>query len=122
LQPGRGETPGPNHKQDISREWASAQLLSGVSPFFLDIRPVEAFARAHIEGARSFPGGTIRDRLDALPDAGERVVVYDDEGGEDAAALAAWLRAQGWGLARRLAGGFRDWEAFGEPVEAGTGG
>jgi rhodanese-related sulfurtransferase len=120
LQPGRGETPGPNHKQDISREWVSAQLLSGVSPFFLDIRPAEAFARAHIEGARSFPGESVRTQLTALPATGERVVVYDDEASEEAAAMAAWLREQGWGLARRLAGGFREWEAHAEPVEAGA--
>ncbi|MFH1464006.1 MAG: rhodanese-like domain-containing protein [Pseudomonadota bacterium] len=120
LQPGRGETPGPNHKQDISREWASAQLLSGVPPYFIDIRPAEAWARGRIEGAHSFPGDAVRAQLEVLPATTERVVVYDDDGSEAAAALAAWLREQGWALARRLVGGFQGWEAHGEPTEAGA--
>ena len=36
---GSGDTPGPNHKEDIGRTWCSAQIVGGVPPFFLDIRP-----------------------------------------------------------------------------------
>ena len=121
LQPGRGETPGPNHKQDISQEWASAQLHSGVPPFFIDLRPGADHAAGHIPGATSLPGWAARDTPDVLPDKGERVAVYDADGHQQSAEVAAWLREQGWQGARRLQGGFAAWQAGGDLVEQATG-
>jgi rhodanese-related sulfurtransferase len=121
LQPGRGETPGPNHKQDISQEWASAQLHSGVPPVFVDLRSPEAHAAGHIPGALSMPGWSVREQLDALPPRDERLAIYDADGEQDSAAVAAWLREQGWEGARRLQGGFAAWQAGGDIIEQGTG-
>jgi len=118
LQPGRGETPGPNHKQDISREWTAAQAAAGVAPFMLDLRPAGEHAVSRLPGATSAPGWSIREALDALPAQAERVVVYDRDGLQESEAVAAWLREQGWTFARRLVGGFQDWESHGEPLEA----
>ncbi len=117
LQPGRGETPGPNHKEDISQEWASAQLHSGVPPFFIDTRPADEFARGHIPGAISAPGTSIQDRSADLPDQDERITVYDADGEQQSAEVAVWLREHGWPGARRLQGGFEIWSAGGDTVE-----
>jgi rhodanese-related sulfurtransferase len=117
LQRGRGETPGPNHKLDISQEWASAQLHSGVPPSFVDLREAPHFAAGHIPGAMSAPGWTLRERLDSLPDRDERLAIYDQDGEGESAAVAAWLREQGWKGARRLQDGFEGWIAAGDSVE-----
>ncbi len=117
LQPGRGETPGPNHKQDISQEWAAAQLFSGVSPLFIDLRSSAAFRQSHVPGAVSAPASTLREMLEALPDKSERIAVYDADGAQGSEREAAWLRDQGWTWARRLVGGFEEWTARGEAVE-----
>lgn len=117
LQPGRGETPGPNHKQDISQEWASAQLHSGVPPCFLDLRPSHEYTNARIPGSLSMPAWAVRERTDELPEKDERIAVYDADGAQQSAAVAAWLRDQGWQGARRLQGGFQAWSAGGDAVE-----
>jgi rhodanese-related sulfurtransferase len=117
LQPGRGETPGPNHKQDISQEWASAQLHSGVPPFFIDLRSQAEHAAGHIPGAVSIPSQVVRSAPEGLPDKGERLAVYDADGHQDSAEVAEWLRQQGWEGARRLQGGFDAWQAGGDVVE-----
>jgi rhodanese-related sulfurtransferase len=117
LQRGRGETPGPNHKLDISQEWASAQLHSGVPPFFIDLRSTEEHARGHIPGALSAPGWSIRERTGELPDQAERLAVYDEDGDGESAMVAGWLREQGWSGARRLQAGFVGWVASGDAIQ-----
>ena len=36
---GSGDTPGPNHKEKVGRTVVAAEILSGFSPFLIDIRP-----------------------------------------------------------------------------------
>ncbi len=117
LQPGRGETPGPNDKRDISQEWASAQLHSGVPPVFVDIRPEAHWAAGHIPGAISAPSDELEELLARLPAKTERVAVYCADGERGSVERAAWLREQGWALTRRLVGGFEAWRAGGEDIE-----
>jgi hypothetical protein len=52
-----------------------------------------------------------------LPDKSTRITVYDQTGGDDSDAMAAWLRQQGWGLARQLRGGFAEWLENDEEVQ-----
>ncbi len=117
VQPGSGDTPGPNHKEDIGRPWAAAQLVSGAPPLFLDVRSEADHAAARIPGAVSAPGRAALGRPALLPDPGGRVVVYDDDGGDLSLTVAAALREAGWTGARRLVGGFREWCERGEPVD-----
>ncbi|MBN1335823.1 MAG: rhodanese-like domain-containing protein [Deltaproteobacteria bacterium] len=117
VQPGSGDTPGPEHREDIGRPWAVAQLISGAAPFFLDIRPTTDHTAGHIPGAVSAPGGDVLHLRDLLPEPEAQVVVYDADGGELSIAVAAELRAAGWTGARRLVGGFAEWRDQGEPVE-----
>ena len=114
---GAGDTPGPNHKEDIGRTWVAAQLAGGVAPFFVDIRTPMEMAAGVLPGAHRFPEESIKDHLGALPPKDERVTVYDQTGEQGSIALAAWLREQGWDLARRLQGGYAEWIEHGEDIE-----
>lgn len=113
---GSGDTPGPKHKEDIGRTWLASQVASKVSPYLIDIRHPKECAAGVIEGAHVLPGEQIKKRLELLPAKDQRVSVYDQVGGNDAVVLAAWLRDQGWELARRLQGGYAEWLEHSEPI------
>jgi rhodanese-related sulfurtransferase len=114
LVDGDGDTPGPNHKEDIGRTWVAAQLAGGVAPFFIDIRsPLETVSGV-LPGAHRFPIRSIADHLDILPAKDARVTIYDQTGDQGSIELAAWLREQGWSGARRLRGGYAEWIEHGE--------
>lgn len=72
--------------------------------YTLDVRPAEAFARAHLRGARHAPGGQVVQASDHwIGVRGARVVLIDD-GDARAAMVAYWLRQMGHS-ADVLAGG-----------------
>ena len=114
---GAGDTPGPNHKTEIGRPWVAAQLAGGVAPVFIDVRPALELAQGLLPAALSMPSTRLKAHLDRLPAKDVRVTVYDQTGEQDAAQTAAWLRENGWGLARSLRGGFVEWIEHGEPIE-----
>jgi rhodanese-related sulfurtransferase len=120
VQPGTGDTPGPNHRTDIGRTWLSAQIVSGVAPFVVDLRSADDFARGHVPGARHLQGDRAFDTT-RLPPKEDAVVVCDATGFEDSDRVATALRDKGWIGARRLVGGFVEWAEAGEPVERGAG-
>jgi len=113
---GAGDTPGPNHKEDIGRTWASAQAAGGVPPFFVDLRPPSEVVTGMLPGAILSSGMSLKEHLSLLPDRSERVTLYDQTGDQGSAELAAWLREQGWSMARRLQGGYAEWMEFSEPI------
>jgi rhodanese-related sulfurtransferase len=117
LVDGDGDTPGPNHKEDIGRTWAAAQLAGGVAPLFVDIRSPQEMAAGVLPGALRFPAGTILDHIDKLPAKTERVTIYDQTGTQGSIDVAAKLREQGWVWARRLRGGYAEWMEQGEHTE-----
>lgn len=114
---GSGDTPGPNHKTDIGRTWLAAQVASRASPLLIDLRDPAECVAGILPGAVLMPRDQVRDRLAELPEKGQRVVVYDQVSSERATEVAAWLREQGWEMARRLSGGYAEWIEHGEPVE-----
>ena len=116
LVDGDGDTPGPNHKEDIGRTWVAAQLAGGVAPLFIDMRSPMEVAPGILPGAIRFPGDSIKGHLGHLPNKGERVTLYDQTGEQGSIELAAWLREQGWTLARRLRGGYAEWIEHGEDI------
>jgi rhodanese-related sulfurtransferase len=111
---GAGDTPGPNHKEDIGRTWVAAQLTGGVAPFFIDIRTELEMAGGILPGAHCLPAKSVEDNLSVLPPKDKRVTVYDQTGDQGSIEVAEWLRSQGWGLARRLRGGYAEWIEHGE--------
>ncbi len=117
LVDGDGDTPGPNHKEDIGRTWVAAQLAGGVAPLFVDIRSPQEMAAGVLPGALRFPATTIFEHVDKLPAKTERVTIYDQTGAQGSVDIAAQLREQGWGWARRLRGGYAEWIEHGEPTE-----
>ncbi|MDG1480556.1 MAG: rhodanese-like domain-containing protein [Myxococcota bacterium] len=117
LVDGDGDTPGPNHRYDIGRTWVSAQLVGGVPPFFIDIRPPDVAAAGILPGAILMSGDAVKQRTNRLPaDRAERVTIYDQTGELGSAEIAAWLREQGWTMARRLQGGYAEWLEQGETI------
>ena len=114
---GAGDTPGPNHKQDIGRTWVAAQLAGGVAPFFIDIRTPMEMAAGVLPGAHRYPGQSIQQHLRVLPDKDKRVTIYDQTGEQGSTELAVWLREQGWPNARRLRGGYAEWIEHGEETQ-----
>lgn len=119
LMPGRGDMPGPNHKEDVSRTWVAAQVLSGVPPFLLDCRPTMDGSTRRIPGAVNLTLEGLQGSTASLPASSEPIVVYDDDGDGPSGDVARWLRARGWSGARRLAGGLTGWQDAGEPTEPG---
>jgi len=116
LVDGDGDTPGPNHKEDIGRTWVAAQLAGGVAPLFVDMRSPMEVAPGILPGAIRFPGNSIKDHLSKLPSKDQRVTVYDQTGEQGSIELAAWLREEGWTNARRLRGGYAEWIEHGEDI------
>jgi rhodanese-related sulfurtransferase len=115
---GSGDTPGPNHRTDIGRTWLAAQVASGVAPLLIDLRHPKECVAGILPRAVLMPGETVRARLAEMPaDKTQRIVVYDQISSEHATEVAAWLREQGWPMARRLAGGFAEWIEHAEPIE-----
>jgi len=115
---GAGDTPGPNHKTEIGRPWVAAQLAGGVAPIFVDVRPAPEIAQGVLPAALCMPQNRIQTHLNQLPSKSTRITVYDQTGEQEAAEIAAWLRDQGWTLARSLRGGFVEWIEHGEPTDA----
>lgn len=114
---GAGDTPGPNHKQDIGRTWLAAQVSAGVSPILIDTRPPNETVAGILPGAQIMSGTSIFKLLDQLPtDKGLRVTIYDQTGEQNAEHIARDLREKGWYMARRLSGGFAEWLEYDEEI------
>ncbi len=111
---GSGDTPGPNHKEKIGRTVVSAEILSGIIPFMIDVRPPNETVSGILPTARLLPANSIQQCMDCLPEKTDRIVVYDQTGELGAAEVAAWLRKQGWTWTRYLDGGFAEWIEQGE--------
>lgn len=114
---GSGDTPGPNHKENIGRTWVSAQLAGGVAPFLIDIRPPSEVVAGMIPTASLMTGTYVHNNLDQLPQKDQRITIYDQTGTLGSDELAQWLRKEGWVLARRLQGGYAEWLEYDEPIE-----
>ena len=113
---GSGDTPGPNHKEDIGRTWVSAQLAGGVGPTLIDIRPPNEIVAGQIPTALLMSGDYLKTHLEQLPSKETRITIYDQTGDLGSTELAQWLRQEGWLLARRLRGGYAEWIEQDEPT------
>ena len=115
---GDGDTPGPNHKEDIGRTYASAQLAGGKGVAVVDIRTPLEYIGGVLPGALLMPRDRVKDQLSKLPtDKSFAIIVYDQTGEHGSVDVAQWLREQGYTRARRLQGGFAEWIEHGESIE-----
>lgn len=86
----------------------------------LDVREREAYAEAHIPGAKLLPRGQLELRVNQeLPDPTRRVLVYCDFGKVSTLA-AATLREMGYTRAVALDGGMVAWSEAGYPIKEGA--
>jgi glyoxylase-like metal-dependent hydrolase (beta-lactamase superfamily II)/rhodanese-related sulfurtransferase len=86
----------------------------------LDVRERDAYAAAHIPGAKLLPRGQLELRVNQeLPDPTRRVLVYCDFGKVSTLA-AATLREMGYTRAVALDGGMVAWSEAGYPMKEGT--
>lgn len=94
------------------------QLMdTGEALVLVDLRPPDAYRKAHLPGARSLPLSELEARVAEVPRAG-RVVLYADLA--SAAALAfVTLDQRGYRNVAVLDEGFAGWLKRGFPVEVG---
>jgi rhodanese-related sulfurtransferase len=95
-------------------------LLAGVPGVVaLDVRPLEAYERAHIPGARSFPYGEIDEQLTGTLGADDVHVVYCWPPA-CSAATGAGLRLARLGIpVKELIGGIEYWRREGYALASG---
>jgi rhodanese-related sulfurtransferase/DNA-binding transcriptional ArsR family regulator len=84
----------------------------------LDVRTVQEYQTGHIAGARSIPLGQLQARLAELPKSAQIVAYCRGPFCVLAAEAVAQLHASGFD-ARRLAGGYPDWQKAALPIETG---
>jgi rhodanese-related sulfurtransferase len=95
--------------QDVIRLMNQGALI-------IDLRPAEAFAAGHLNGARSMNGEQILKASETLKKYKEKVlVVYDDTGSLSVSAVRQ-LAAQGFTRAFNLRGGVTAWRADNLPL------
>lgn len=97
--------------EDVKKGLADGSVL------LVDVRESEEYTAGHIPGSVSVPLSTFTP--DALPDAGDRKIVFScNSGGRTLRAIAA-AQAAGLDLNTHYKGSFKDWIAHGEPVNVG---
>lgn len=79
----------------------------GEKLLLIDVREPWEFARCRIEGAKLIPMGSIPANFQAL-DTDDHIVCYCHHGLRSLD-VTSWLRGQGVGRARSLAGGIERW-------------
>ncbi|MCK0196143.1 rhodanese-like domain-containing protein [Ancylobacter sp. 6x-1] len=83
----------------------------------VDVREPNELAAESIPGAVDFPLSTFD--ADALPDAGDRMLVFSCRSGQRSQRAAAAAQAAGLDLHRHMAGGILAWKQAGFPTEQG---
>ncbi|MEJ1964335.1 MAG: rhodanese-like domain-containing protein [Gammaproteobacteria bacterium] len=90
--------------------------LMNQNALVLDLRPAEAFASGHLNGARNFAPDQILKAGDTLKKYKEKPVVVYDESGSLGTSAARQLAAQGFTKAVNLRGGIAAWRTENLPV------
>ncbi len=96
---------------------AEAARRRNVGTPIFDVREPDEYAEGHVPGAPLIPLGTVADRVDEFPPAGE-VLVICKSGGRSRQAVEL-LRSQGID-AVNVAGGTMGWIDAGHPVATGS--
>jgi rhodanese-related sulfurtransferase len=101
---------------EITPADVKARLDRGEKVHLVDVREPWEYDLCRIEGARLVPLGSLAASLQTLPDVDE-VICYCHHGMRSLDA-AAWLRSQGVGRARSMAGGIDRWSVEVDPKVA----
>jgi molybdopterin/thiamine biosynthesis adenylyltransferase/rhodanese-related sulfurtransferase len=84
----------------------------------VDVRDGEEFAAGHLPGARHVPRGYLESRINAaVPDHGQRVVLYCATGQRSALAAHTLTEELGYANVESMTGGIALWKDRGYPVD-----
>lgn len=102
---------------EISTDEVAERIAKGSSFVLVDVREESEFARGRIKTARHMGRGIVeRDIEKAIPDLDADIVLYCG-GGFRSALSAESLQKMGYRNVRSMAGGWREWNDKGLPVE-----
>ena len=105
--------------RDISPKEFYEQFKENADAYvFIDVRPEEAYERAHAIGSVNMPLHTLYDERHMLPKKGKDIVLICS-GGRASGVAYSYLQHYGFFNIWRLEGGIEKWMAEGLPV-AGT--
>ena len=89
-------------------------LAGDDAPFLLDVRTVDEYTEAHIEGAINIPLQEVTQNLDLLPGLDAEIIIYCGSGHRSAMAMVA-LNLLGYENATSMLSGFNAWTGAGNP-------
>jgi molybdopterin/thiamine biosynthesis adenylyltransferase/rhodanese-related sulfurtransferase len=93
------------------------QLL-GDGVAIVDVRETDEFGAGHLPGAKLVPRGHLESRIDAaVPDRGQRVILYCASGNRSALAAKTLLDELGYERVESMTGGYTLWKDRGYEVE-----
>ncbi len=98
-----------------------AFIDKSIPAVLLDVRSAAAASKGFIKGAVSLPAAEVSANISSFPPRDKKppVIVYDQNGGDEAQTAAKTLVASGYSTVSMLTGGIEAWQAAGFPVEAG---
>jgi rhodanese-related sulfurtransferase len=105
----------PEIPLEISPGEVKSRLENGETLRLIDVREPEEHAICRIEGARLIPMRLIPQHLSELDDDGPMLIVYCHHGIRSLN-VVHWLRRQGLGNSRSLAGGIDLWSIEVDPA------
>lgn len=87
----------------------------------VDVRPAAEAERGFIKGAVTMPASEVAKNVDKFPPKGKKppIMIYDQNGGDDAKAAAKALVAAGYPMVNVMIGGFDAWKAADGGAESG---
>jgi rhodanese-related sulfurtransferase len=105
----------------------SAQFLKeawidkDIAHILLDVRPAAAAEKGFIKGAVTLPAAEVAVNIAKFPPKDKKppIILYDQNGGDDAKSAAKALIAAGYFAVDVVTGGFDAWKAATYPVEEG---
>lgn len=102
-------TSSPDDALEITPEAVVRAQASDDPPLLLDVRRPDEHAISSIDEAVLIPMHELPDRVDEIASWRERAVVVLCRSGQRSLDVTVWLRAQGFGDVRSMAGGINRW-------------
>jgi len=98
-----------------------AWIDKDIAHILLDVRPAAVADKGFIKGAVTLPAAEVAANIARFPPKDKKppIIVYDQNGGDDAKNAAKALIAAGYTSVDIVTGGFDAWKAANYPVEAG---
>jgi len=88
----------------------------------LDVRPAAMAEKGFIKGAVTLPAADVAANISKFPPKDQKppIIIYDQNGGDEAKAAAKALVSSGYTSVTIVTGGIDAWKTANYPVEAGT--